>query len=45
MVSAEIAGFSAMVLRKSPGARYSSRKVSAEIPSSSGTIWSRRRRT
>src|SRR5205809_576174 len=42
-VSTEIAGFSAMVLRKSPGASWSSRKVSAEIPSSSGNTCSSRR--
>src|SRR6266849_1083931 len=42
-VSTEIAGFSAMVLRKSPGASWSSRNVSADMPSRSGKTCSRRR--
>src|SRR5262245_54009932 len=42
-VEAEICGFSAMVERKSPGASWISRNVSAEIPNSSGIVCSNRR--
>jgi hypothetical protein len=44
MVAGEMAGFSAIWFRKSPGASCSRMKVSAEIPNSSGIICTKRRR-
>ena len=45
IVADEMAGFSAIWFRKSPGASCSSRNVSAEIPRSSGMICRNRRMT